>query len=218
RGLYRFLARLAVVGGRRPAGSLGPDRGRHLPGRRSHHPAGPARKLTSKFKAPVSPPGKAGPPRALRRRGRASQLQKKGLRSLERRPFGIVSPAAWTGGGGLGGDISSMSVPRAGSPVSAKFFPRLFGACLAGPGRPCLSHVLPTGGQKRSEPGRQAHVLAATSAGRGIMSIGAEVAAHLPFLRRYARALTGSQSTGDAFVHATLEAALADTALAESLR
>ncbi len=50
------------------------------------------------------------------------------------------------------------------------------------------------------------------------MSIGAEVASHLPFLRRYARALTGSQSTGDAFVRATLEAALADSHLAESLR
>lgn len=50
------------------------------------------------------------------------------------------------------------------------------------------------------------------------MSIGAEVAAHLPFLRRYARALTGSQSTGDAFVQATLEAALADDEVAESLR
>ncbi len=50
------------------------------------------------------------------------------------------------------------------------------------------------------------------------MSIGAEVAAHLPFLRRYARALTGSQSTGDAFVKATLEAALADQQLADSLR
>ena len=50
------------------------------------------------------------------------------------------------------------------------------------------------------------------------MSIGAEVAAHLPFLRRYARALTGSQSTGDAFVQATLEAALADSQLADSLR
>ncbi|KHL24416.1 two-component response regulator [Croceibacterium mercuriale] len=49
------------------------------------------------------------------------------------------------------------------------------------------------------------------------MSIGAEVAAHLPFLRRYARALTGSQSTGDAFVQATLEAALADEDLAQSL-
>ena len=50
------------------------------------------------------------------------------------------------------------------------------------------------------------------------MSIGAEVAAHLPFLRRYARALTGSQPTGDAFVQATLEAALADAELADSLR
>ncbi len=50
------------------------------------------------------------------------------------------------------------------------------------------------------------------------MSIGAEVAAHLPFLRRYARALAGSQSTGDAFVQATLEAALADEDLAQSLR
>ncbi|WP_340587279.1 response regulator [Erythrobacter alti] len=50
------------------------------------------------------------------------------------------------------------------------------------------------------------------------MSIGAEIAAHLPFLRRYARALTGSQSTGDAFVQATLEAALADEELADSLR
>ncbi len=50
------------------------------------------------------------------------------------------------------------------------------------------------------------------------MSIGAEVAAHLPFLRRYARALTGSQHTGDAFVKATLEAALADEDLAQSLR
>ena len=50
------------------------------------------------------------------------------------------------------------------------------------------------------------------------MSIGAEVAAHLPFLRRYARALTGSQSTGDAFVKATLEAALADEEVANSLR
>ncbi|MCB2065464.1 MAG: response regulator, partial [Erythrobacter sp.] len=50
------------------------------------------------------------------------------------------------------------------------------------------------------------------------MSIGAEVAAHLPYLRRYARALSGSQATGDAFVQATLEAALADSDLADSLR
>jgi len=49
------------------------------------------------------------------------------------------------------------------------------------------------------------------------MSLGAQVAAQLPYLRRYARALTGSQATGDAFVQATLEAALADEALQHSL-
>jgi DNA-directed RNA polymerase specialized sigma24 family protein len=36
---------------------------------------------------------------------------------------------------------------------------------------------------------------------------------HLPFLRRYARALTGSQSSGDAYVVATLEAMVADPSL-----
>lgn len=35
----------------------------------------------------------------------------------------------------------------------------------------------------------------------------------LPFLRRYARAATGSQSSGDALVRATLEAALGDPAM-----
>ena len=45
------------------------------------------------------------------------------------------------------------------------------------------------------------------------MSLGAKVATNLPYLRRYARALTGSQNTGDAFVRATLEAALSDEAL-----
>ncbi|TCJ40916.1 response regulator [Parafrankia sp. BMG5.11] len=49
------------------------------------------------------------------------------------------------------------------------------------------------------------------------MSLGDQVAANLPYLRRYARALTGSQHTGDAFVRATLEAALADDALKNSL-
>lgn len=49
------------------------------------------------------------------------------------------------------------------------------------------------------------------------MSLGQDVAANLPFLRRYARALTGSQATGDAFVRATLEAALADEELKRSL-
>ena len=49
------------------------------------------------------------------------------------------------------------------------------------------------------------------------MTIGAQVAAHLPYLRRYARALCGSQGAGDAYVRATLEAALADADLAASL-
>lgn len=49
------------------------------------------------------------------------------------------------------------------------------------------------------------------------MSLGDQVAKNIPYLRRYARALTGSQHTGDAFVQATLEAALADDDLRESL-
>jgi CheY-like chemotaxis protein len=49
------------------------------------------------------------------------------------------------------------------------------------------------------------------------MTLGKQVGADLPFLRRYARALTGSQATGDAFVRATLEAALADEELKQSL-
>jgi CheY-like chemotaxis protein len=36
------------------------------------------------------------------------------------------------------------------------------------------------------------------------------VAPHLPFLRRYARALTGSQASGDAYVRACLEGLIAD--------
>ena len=49
------------------------------------------------------------------------------------------------------------------------------------------------------------------------MSLGDQIAKNLPYLRRYARALTGSQATGDAFVRATLEAALADEELKQSL-
>ena len=49
------------------------------------------------------------------------------------------------------------------------------------------------------------------------MSLGEQIAKNLPYLRRYARALTGSQATGDAFVRATLEAALADADLKASL-
>src|SRR5262252_111261 len=39
------------------------------------------------------------------------------------------------------------------------------------------------------------------------------VARHVPYLRRYARALTGSQSAGDAYVAATLEALIEDPAV-----
>lgn len=38
------------------------------------------------------------------------------------------------------------------------------------------------------------------------MSLGQQLAPHLPFLRRYARALTGSQPQGDSYVKAALEA------------
>lgn len=39
-----------------------------------------------------------------------------------------------------------------------------------------------------------------------------QIGANLPYLRRYARALTGSQTTGDRYAAATLEAILADSA------
>jgi len=41
------------------------------------------------------------------------------------------------------------------------------------------------------------------------MSLAREIAPHLPLLRRYARALTGAQDSGDAFVAAALEAIVA---------
>jgi DNA-directed RNA polymerase specialized sigma24 family protein/CheY-like chemotaxis protein len=41
------------------------------------------------------------------------------------------------------------------------------------------------------------------------MSLGQDLAPHLPFLRRYARALTGSQAHGDTYVRAALEAIVA---------
>ncbi|MGZ9143608.1 MAG: response regulator, partial [Candidatus Binatia bacterium] len=42
------------------------------------------------------------------------------------------------------------------------------------------------------------------------MSTSQSVAQHLPYLRRYARALSGSQASGDAYVAATLEALVQD--------
>ena len=49
------------------------------------------------------------------------------------------------------------------------------------------------------------------------MSVSQAVVAHLPYLRRYARALTGSQMAGDAYVRATLEAALSDSEVLDQI-
>ena len=43
------------------------------------------------------------------------------------------------------------------------------------------------------------------------MSFVTQLGPHLPFLRRYARALTGSQSSGDAYIKASLAALASDT-------
>ncbi len=42
------------------------------------------------------------------------------------------------------------------------------------------------------------------------MSLSTTIAPHLPFLRRYARALTGNQQSGDAYVAAVLEVLIED--------
>ena len=47
------------------------------------------------------------------------------------------------------------------------------------------------------------------------MTVAHDVGQNLPYLRRYARALTGSQQHGDAFVRAALEALVAEPALLE---
>ena len=49
------------------------------------------------------------------------------------------------------------------------------------------------------------------------MSMADQIAVQLPYLRRYARALTGSQTSGDTYVRATLEAALADQDLLDQI-
>ncbi|GGL69207.1 response regulator [Wenxinia marina] len=46
--------------------------------------------------------------------------------------------------------------------------------------------------------------------------IAAVVGENLPYLRRYARALTGSQTTGDTYAAATLEALIADPSMMET--
>ena len=45
------------------------------------------------------------------------------------------------------------------------------------------------------------------------MSIAARIAPHLPFLRRFARAVTGSQKSGDSFVESVLEALISDISI-----
>lgn len=44
------------------------------------------------------------------------------------------------------------------------------------------------------------------------MSLATSIAPHLPFLRRFSRALTGDQQSGDSYVAALLEAIIADSA------
>ena len=48
------------------------------------------------------------------------------------------------------------------------------------------------------------------------MSTSQAVAQHLPYLRRYARALAGSQQAGDGYVAETLEAVVQDPSLLET--
>ena len=50
-----------------------------------------------------------------------------------------------------------------------------------------------------------------TTLATGKNNLSHSIASELPFLRRYARALTGNQTTGDRYAAATLEAILADT-------
>ncbi len=45
------------------------------------------------------------------------------------------------------------------------------------------------------------------------MPLAQQIAPHLPYLRRFARALNGSQASGDAYVVATLEALVADASI-----
>ena len=45
------------------------------------------------------------------------------------------------------------------------------------------------------------------------MSLAQTIAPHIPYLRRFARSLTGSQPSGDAYVEAVLQALVADTSL-----
>lgn len=48
------------------------------------------------------------------------------------------------------------------------------------------------------------------------MALSHAIAEHLPYLRRYARALCGTQQSGDAYVRACLEAIVADTSVLDA--
>src|ERR1700746_4231189 len=52
----------------------------------------------------------------------------------------------------------------------------------------------------------------------GLLPNSGAVAQYLPFLRRYARALTGNQASGDSYVAATLEALIAERGVIEDPR
>ena len=56
--------------------------------------------------------------------------------------------------------------------------------------------------------GTNAHVL-----GKHAMSLATDLAPHIPYLRRFARAMTGQQASGDSYVSAMLEALIADRTL-----
>src|ERR1700758_1537982 len=61
-----------------------------------------------------------------------------------------------------------------------------------------------------------ANNLSALWKGRVSVSTSQAVLQHLPSLRRYARALTGSQASGDAYVVATVESLIASPKMLES--
>jgi CheY-like chemotaxis protein/DNA-directed RNA polymerase specialized sigma24 family protein len=58
---------------------------------------------------------------------------------------------------------------------------------------------------------------ASTNSAGTAMPFRQQLTERLPYLRRYARALTGSQQSGDAYVRALLEAAIADPVLRDEL-
>ena len=70
--------------------------------------------------------------------------------------------------------------------------------------------IYPIGGLRAGHEGSY------VTRGSTILSISQAVAQHLPYLRRYARALAGNQQSGDAYVTATLEALIEDSSTLEN--